>query len=35
MTEEPSDIIIYRSEDGQIKVDVKVEDETVWINMIR
>lgn len=26
-----TDILIYQMEDGQIKVDVKVEDETVWM----
>ena len=27
-----SQIIIYRSEDGNIKIDATFEDETVWLN---
>ena len=26
-----SEILIYQTEDGQTKIDVKVEDETVWL----
>ena len=25
------DIVIYQTEDGQTKIDVKFEDETVWL----
>ena len=28
-----SDILIYRSEDGQVKVDVRFENETVWLSL--
>ena len=26
-----SDLILYRTEDGQIKIDVRIHDETVWL----
>ncbi len=29
--ETPSDILIYQSEDGQTRVDVRLIDETVWL----
>ena len=29
--EEHNNIIIYQSEDGKTKIDVKLEDETVWL----
>lgn len=25
-------IIVYEAEDGQLKIDVRLEDETVWLN---
>ncbi|MBQ2679007.1 MAG: virulence RhuM family protein [Firmicutes bacterium] len=31
MPEEKENIIIYQSEDGKIRIDVKIEDETVWL----
>ena len=27
-----SEIIIYRQDDGNIKIDVRLEDETVWLS---
>ncbi len=27
-----SEIIIYQTEDGQTKVDIRMEDETVWLS---
>lgn len=30
---EKSEIVIYKSEDGNIKVDVPFEDETVWLTI--
>lgn len=27
-----NNIIIYQTNDGQTKIDVKIEDETVWLN---
>lgn len=27
----PSDILIYQAPDGRIKLDVRLEDETVWL----
>lgn len=32
MEENSGDIIIYQTEDGQTKIDVKFEDENVWLN---
>lgn len=32
MTFDSSEIIIYQSEDGQTKIDVRMEDETVWLS---
>jgi hypothetical protein len=26
------EIILYQTEDGQTKIDVRLEDETVWLN---
>ncbi len=31
MEENSGDIIIYQTEDGQTKIDVKFEDENVWL----
>jgi len=31
MTEESSNIVLYRTEDGKTKIDVKLDDETVWL----
>ena len=31
MTENPTSIIIYQTEDGKTKIDVHLEDETVWL----
>ena len=28
-----SDIVIYRTSDGLIKIDVRVENETVWLSL--
>jgi hypothetical protein len=28
-----SEIIIYQTEDGQTKIDVRMEDETVWLSL--
>ena len=30
--EQNSEILLYQSEDGQTKIDVRLEDETVWLN---
>ena len=30
-----NDIIIYQTEDGEIKLDVKMEKETVWLTQAR
>ena len=30
--EEKNNIIIYQLEDGKTKIDVKLEDETVWLS---
>ena len=30
--EEENNIIIYQLEDGKTKIDVKLEDETVWLS---
>ena len=27
-----NEIIIYQTQDGKTKIDVKIEDETVWLN---
>jgi hypothetical protein len=32
-TEQPSQIIIYQTKDGQTKLDVRLEDETVWLTL--
>jgi len=29
-----SEIIIYKTEDGQTKIDVRMEDETVWLSQM-
>ena len=29
-----SEIIIYQNSDGNIKIDVRLEDETVWLNQL-
>ena len=29
---EKNNIVIYQSEDGKTKIDVKLEDETVWLS---
>lgn len=31
MTEESSNIVLYRAENGKTKIDVKLDDETVWL----
>lgn len=31
MTENPTSMIIYQTEDGKTKIDVRLEDETVWL----
>lgn len=31
MEENSGDIIIYQTEDGQTKIDIKFEDENVWL----
>ena len=30
-----SDIIIYQKSDGNIKIDVRLEDETVWLTQVQ
>jgi hypothetical protein len=30
--EEKNNIVIYQSDDGKTKIDVKLEDETVWLS---
>lgn len=30
-----NDIIIYQTEDGEIKLDVKMENETVWLTQVQ
>ena len=30
--EEKNNVIIYQLEDGKTKIDVKLEDETVWLS---
>jgi len=32
--EEKSDILIYQAEDGKTRIDVRLEDETVWLSQI-
>lgn len=32
MPDNNGEIIIYRSEDGSAKIDVRINDETVWLN---
>lgn len=32
-TETNSEIIIYQTEDGQTKIDVRMENETVWLSL--
>ncbi len=32
--EEKSDILIYQAEDGKTRIDVRLEDETVWLTQI-
>ena len=31
MTEENSNIVLYQTKDGKTKIDVKLDDETVWL----
>ena len=31
MTEANSEILIYKNPDGSVKIDVRLEDETVWL----
>ena len=31
MAEEKGEILIYSSDDGETKIDVRLEDETVWL----
>ena len=33
MEENNNDIIIYQSEDGKIRLDVLLENETVWLSL--
>jgi hypothetical protein len=30
--EQNSEILLYQTEDGQTKIDVRIENETVWLN---
>ena len=32
LMEEKNNIVIYQLEDGKTKIDVKLEDETVWLS---
>jgi hypothetical protein len=32
MSIKDTELIMYRSEDGTIKIDVRMEDETVWLS---
>ena len=32
LIEEKNNIVIYQLEDGKTKIDVKLEDETVWLS---
>lgn len=32
MSDNRSDLLIYASEDGNIKIDVRLDNETVWLN---
>lgn len=32
MKDEKNNIIIYRTEDGKTKIDVKVDNDTVWLS---
>ncbi len=32
MNSKDTELILYRSEDGTIKIDVRMEDETVWLS---
>ena len=32
MEEDNNNIVIYQSDDGTTKIDVKLEDETVWLS---
>ncbi len=32
MNSKDTELILYRSEDGNIKIDVRMEDETVWLS---
>ena len=32
LMEEKNNVIIYQLEDGKTKIDVKLEDETVWLS---
>ena len=33
MSKSSNEVIIYQSDDGKTNISVKVEDETVWLNM--
>jgi len=33
--EKDSQILLYQSEDGQTKIDVRLEDETVWLSQVQ
>ena len=35
MTSDNSEIIIYQTEDGKTKIDVRMQDETVWLNQVQ
>ena len=30
-----SEILLYQTEDGQTKIDVRLEDETVWLSQVQ
>jgi len=33
--EQKSEILIYQTEDGQTKIDVRLEEETVWLSQVQ
>ena len=35
MADTKSEIILYQSEDGQTKIDVRLENETVWLSQMQ
>ena len=34
MTSDRSEVVIYQTEDGQTKLDVRMESETVWLTQV-